>query len=61
MGHRENKYIGQLVVIGMFEFIISLITITSTENKVFWVFRIINSLSILVLSLFLNDANNNFY
>ena len=59
MGNRENKFIGLSAATAMFEFIISLITINSTENKVFWVFRIISSLLILVLSFFLFDESNN--
>ena len=62
MGKDEEKCIVLLLaVIGMFEFIISLITIKSTDNTVFWVFRIIESLSITVLSCGLNDAINNHY
>ena len=61
MGHRENIFIELILLMGMFEFIISLYTINSSDNKVFWIFRIINSLLILVLSLFLCDASNHHY
>ena len=58
---RENQLIGLLVVLACLEFIISLITYNSTENKLFLYFRIINSLSIIVLSFFLCDAQNHHY
>ena len=60
-GDRENQLIGLLVVLACLEFIISLITYNSTENKLFLYFRIINSLSIIVLSFFLCDARNHHY
>ena len=58
---RENQLIGLLVVLACLEFIISLITFKSTEKTLFWYFRIINSLSIIVLSFFLCDAQNHHY
>ena len=58
---RENQLIGLLVVLACLEFIISLITYNSTLNTLFWYFRIINSLSIIVLSFFLCDAHNHHY
>ena len=58
---RENQLIGLLVVLACLEFIISLITYNSTLNTLFWYFRIINSLSIIVLSFFLCDAQNHHY
>ena len=58
---RENQLIGLLVVLACLEFIISLITYNSTENKLFLYFRIINSLSIIVLSFFLCDPQNHHY
>ena len=58
---RENQLIGLLVVLACLEFIISLITYNSTLNTLFWYFRIINSLSIIVLSFFLCDARNHHY
>ena len=58
---RENQLIGLLVVLACLEFIISLITYNSTENKLFLYFRIINSLSMIILSYFIFDANNHHY
>ena len=59
MAERENIFV--ILLIGMFEFIISLNTINSSENKVFWVFRIINSLLILVVSFYLLCDSNHHY
>ena len=50
---RENLLTQLLVVLGCFEFIISLITSNITE--------IVNSLSVIVLSFFLCDAQNHHY
>ena len=50
---REILLTQLLVVLGCFEFIISLITSNITE--------IVNSLSVIVLSFFLCDAQNNHY
>ena len=50
-----------IVILSSFEFIISIVTFTSTENKAFWVFRIINSLLFLVLSFCLCDATTHRY
>ena len=50
-----------LLVIGIIEFIMSLITIKSTESTGFWFFRIIDSLSITVLFWSFYDATNHRY
>ena len=50
-----------IFILSFFEFIISIVTFTSTENKAFWVFRIINSLLFLVLSFCLCNASTHRY
>ena len=50
---RENLLTQLLIVLGCFEFIISLITSNITQ--------IVNSLSVIVLSFFLCDADNHHY
>ena len=60
MGHWETL-IGSLALLGMIELIISFQSIKSAENTIFWVSRIINSLSVLILFYFVHDANNNRY
>ena len=62
MGHWEpEKVIGSLALLGVIELIISFQSIKSAENTIFWVSRIINSLSVLILFYFVHDANNNRY
>ena len=55
MGDRDRELLltQLLVVLGCFEFIISLITSNTTQ--------IVNSLSVIVLSFFLCDARNHHY
>ena len=60
MGHWETL-IGSLALLGMIELIISFQSIKSAEKTIFWVSRIINSLSVLILFYFVHDANNNHY
>ena len=60
MGHWETV-IGSLALLGVIELIISFQSIKSAENTIFWVSRIINSLSVLILFYFVHDANNNRY
>lgn len=50
-----------IIILSLYEFIISIMIFTSTENKVFWAFRIINSLLFLVLSFCLCDASTHRY
>ena len=58
---REDQLASSFVVLACIELITSLMTIYSKENKIIWYFRIINSLSIIVLSFFLCDARNHHY
>ena len=60
MGHWETL-IGSLALLGMIELIISFQSIKSAEKTIFWVSRIINSLSVLFLSCFMHDASYNRY
>ena len=62
MGYSETGfYVGNLTLLGMIQLIIAFQSIKSTENTIFWVSRIINSLSVLFLSCFMHDASYNRY
>ena len=58
---RENQIACSFVVLGCFELIISLMTINSTENKVFWCLRVVGGLSMIILSFFMCYASNHHY
>ena len=58
---REDQLASSFVVLACIELITSLMTIYSKENKIIWYFRIINSLSMIILSYFIFDANNHHY